>query len=72
MSWSRNVFSSNVETVSYDPETQEMTVTWTKGKNRVSVYEGVPEQVADEASRAFSVGQFLNAEIKPRYPHRYK
>lgn len=71
MSWTRNVFSSNAQSISYDPETQEMVVTWQRGKNRTSVYEGVPEKIADEASRAMSVGTFLNESVKPHYKHRY-
>lgn len=69
--WTRNVFSSNVNAISYDTESQEMTVTWTKGKNRTSIYEGVPEQVADEATRTISVGNFLRDNVRDRYSHRY-
>jgi hypothetical protein len=69
--WTRNVFSSHVESVSYDPDSQSMTITWKSGKRRTSVYEGVAEDVADEASRAASVGSFLREHVKGKHQHRY-
>ena len=71
MAWTRAVFSSHVSQITYDPETQQMTVTWSSGKRRTSVYEGVPEDVADQASRAASVGSFLRENVKGRHNHRY-
>jgi hypothetical protein len=70
MSWSRSVYSSMVSEVGYDTATQELLITWAKG-GKTSAYEGVPEDVAEACSRAPSVGQFVNSEIKDRYPHRY-
>jgi hypothetical protein len=70
MSWSRSVFSSNISEIGYDSEAGEMIVTWNSGK--VSAYADVPEDVADECSRAPSVGQFVNSQIKPFYGHRYR
>lgn len=67
--WEKDVYSSNVSSIGYDPETEQMFVTWTKGKR--SIYEGVPEDKAAECANAASVGSFLNAEIKPYYTHRY-
>jgi hypothetical protein len=69
MSWFRHVYSSNVSTIGYDPETKELSVTWTKGKQ--SIYSGVPEELAEQLVNAPSVGSMLNAEIKPYYAHRY-
>ena len=69
MSWSRDVFSSNVSTVGYDPETKELSVTWSKGKR--SIYSNVPEELAEQLANAPSVGSMLNSEIKPYYSHRY-
>ena len=69
MTWEKNVYSSNVSTIGYDAETQEMYVSWTKGKR--SIYSGVPESVAEEIATAPSVGQALNMNIKPYYGHRY-
>ncbi len=67
--WTENVFSSNVQSVGYDTETQELIVTWISGKR--SAYAGVPEETAVQLFKAASVGQMLNSEIKPRYSHRY-
>ena len=69
MSWSRDVFSSNVSTVGYDPETKDLTITWTKGKR--SIYSNVPEELAEQLANAPSVGSMLNSEIKLYYSHRY-
>lgn len=69
MSWSRSVFSSNVSEIGFDDEKHELLVTWNSGK--VSAYEGVTEEKADEIARAPSVGQALNMEIKPFFRHRY-
>jgi hypothetical protein len=67
--WSKSVYSSNVTEIGYDPETKEMSVTWTRGKR--SVYSGVPEELAEQLVNAPSVGSMLNEEIKPYYAHRY-
>ena len=67
--WSKPVYSSNVTEVSYDPETKELFITWSKGKR--SVYSGVPEELAEQLTNAASVGAMLNADIKPFYAHRY-
>ena len=69
MAWSKNVYSSMVSEVGYDDETQELLVTWTNGRR--SIYSGVPEGLADQLSRAPSVGQMLNSDIKGVFPHRY-
>ena len=69
MSWSRDVYSSNVQQVGYDPETQELSITWSKGKR--SIYSGVPEELAEQLANAPSVGSMLNEEIKPYFGHRY-
>jgi hypothetical protein len=67
----RSVFSSNVDSIAYNAETLELFVRWTRGR-KVSVYEGVPDDVADEAMRAYSVGNYIREEIKPNYRHRYQ
>jgi hypothetical protein len=69
MSWSKNVYSSMVSEIGYDDETQELLVTWTNGRR--SAYSGVPEGLADQLSRAPSVGGMINADIKGVFPHRY-
>lgn len=70
MIWSQNVFSSTVSEVGHDSDTGELLITWKSGK--VSAYQGVPEAKALEGANAPSVGQWVNAEIKPFYSHRYK
>lgn len=71
MSWSQSVFSSNVSEVAYDSDTGELLVTWAKS-GKVSAYQGVPEDVAQKLANAPSVGQMINAEIKPFYSHSYR
>lgn len=68
--WEVNVFSSMVSAVGYDDSTQELTITWAKSGRR-SIYSGVDEDTARALSKAPSVGQMMNSEIKPNYPHRY-
>ena len=67
--WTKSVYSSNVQEVGYDPETKELYITWTRGKQ--SIYSGVPEELAVDLSNAPSVGSMLNSEVKPFYAHRY-
>lgn len=69
MSWNKSVFSSNVVSVGWDSETSDLLVEWKSGKR--SAYAGVTEETALALSTAPSVGQMLNMEIKPNYPHRY-
>ena len=67
--WTKSVYSSNVQEVGYDPDTKELFITWTRGKQ--SIYSGVPEELAVDLSNAPSVGSMLNSEVKPFYAHRY-
>lgn len=67
MAWDQSVFSSNVQSVGWSEE--GMRVTWKNG--RVSLYEGVTEELAHQVANAPSVGQTINWEIKDRYSHRY-
>lgn len=67
--WSKPVYSSMVSEVGYNEETQELIITWKNGKR--SAYSGVPAEKAEELAGAPSVGQMVNMEIKPNYPHRY-
>lgn len=71
VSWSQAVYSSNVSEVAYDSGTNELLVTWAKS-GKVSAYQGVPEDVALKLANAPSVGQTINAEIKPYYSHSYR
>ena len=67
MAWEKSVFSSNVASIGWDEA--GMIVTWNSGRR--SLYEGVTEDDAMSIARAPSVGQALNMDIKPYYPHRY-
>ena len=67
-SWTQSVFSEMVSEVSYDPDTQEMTVAFKSGGEYI--YDGVPEEVATQLANAASVGRMLNSDIKGRYPYR--
>lgn len=68
MSWSKPVFSKMIAEVGWD-EDYGLIVTWKNGKK--SIYEGVAEELADELSRAPSVGTMFHNEIRDRYTHRY-
>lgn len=70
MPWTKSVFSTRVSEIAYDEETKELQVTWAKG-NKISVYEGVPEEVAVDLGNSFSVGSMIANEIIPNYKHRY-
>ncbi|MDE2099020.1 MAG: KTSC domain-containing protein [Patescibacteria group bacterium] len=67
--WSRNVYSSNVSEIAYDPDTHELFITWTRGKR--SIYSNVPEELAEQLVNAPSIGSMINTEIKGYYAHRY-
>lgn len=64
-----SVYSSNVQSIGYDPDTQELHVTWTSGKT--SVYTGVPAKLADEIPKSWSVGKAVKEQIVGQYPHKY-
>jgi KTSC domain len=70
MNWSRAVFSSMVSEVGYDSDANELLITWAKS-GKMSAYADVPESLAEACSKAPSVGQFVNTEIKPFFSHRY-
>lgn len=69
MSWMQPVFSSQCTEVGFNSETGDLLVTWKNNKR--SAYAGVGEDLALQVANAASVGQMLNSEIKPNYPHRY-
>ena len=69
MSWIQSVFSSHVESVGYDTDTNELLVTWQNG--RTSAYKDVSEELAFQVANAPSVGQALNSMVKNQYEHRY-
>lgn len=65
----KSVYSSHVDTVSYDDATSDLTVRWDTGK--VSVYAGVPANIAKEVMNSWSVGTALHNQVKGKYEHRY-
>ncbi len=69
MSWTQPVFSSQCTEVGYNSDTGDLIIVWKNGKR--SAYSGVGEDLALQVANAASVGQMLNAEIKPNYGHRY-
>lgn len=66
----RQVFSSWVTDIGYDPETQELHVNYAKGRRKSAVYHGVPEDVAARVMAAPSIGEALHAEIRGSYDHK--
>ena len=66
--WDKPVYSDMVASIGYNDETNELIVTFNKG--RKYVYAGVPEELAVQLANAPSVGQMMNSEIKPNYPAR--
>lgn len=65
----QEVYSSHVASVGYDPETRDLLVTWKGGKT--SAYAGVDPATANEVRNSWSVGEALNALVKPHHRHRY-
>ena len=63
-SWSRSVFSEMVSDVGWDPETEEILVTFKKG-GKTAAYKGFDEGTAEQLSKAPSVGGMFLSEIKP-------
>lgn len=64
-----SVYSSHVQAIGHDNDKQELHVRWNGGKT--SVYSGVPAAVADDVSKAWSVGKAVREQIIPNYQHKY-
>jgi hypothetical protein len=62
----RDVWSSCVKTVGYDRRSNDLNVVFHNGGQYA--YRGVPEDVYKDFIDTASYGQFLNREIKHRYP----
>lgn len=69
-SWSKDVYSKMAQTVSYNDETKELSVTFAKG-GKPAVYSGVPEELAVRLANTVSVGSMMHEEIIPYYPMHY-
>lgn len=63
------VYSSIVDRIDYDVASEELSVVWKKGK--LSIYSGVPEDVAQQVMNAPSIGSALYNSIIGVYEHRY-
>lgn len=66
----RQVFSSHVAALGYDPNTLELWVKFRTGKT--AVYMGVPSDVAKLVVDAPSVGTALNSFVKGKFAFGYK
>jgi hypothetical protein len=64
--WMKPVFSEMISEVGWDDETQELLVKFSKG-GKTAAYKGADEGVAEELSRAASVGSMFLKEIRPFY-----
>jgi hypothetical protein len=67
----RSVYSSHVDEIGYDPDTEELHVKYDTGKT--AVYEGVPLTVAAivQSGSVASIGKALHAHVRGKYGHRY-
>jgi hypothetical protein len=68
MSWSKTVYSTMVQEISWDSDNSELVITYNNGSRYA--YQGVDEGTALEGSKAPSVGQWVNTEIKGKYDYR--
>lgn len=57
----RQVFSSRVDSIGHDAETNELHVVWQRGKR--SVYQNVPTDLARQIMNSSSVGKALHEHI---------
>jgi hypothetical protein len=67
---SKQVHSSHVDKIGYDPDNQTLVVVYKTGKT--SVYQSVPQDIADQVMNSYSVGQALHNLVKGVYGHEYK
>lgn len=67
IAWMKNVYSSNLREVGYDPEANEMIVVFQKGGRYA--YPNVTEEQALQLANAPSAGSMFHAEFK-RLPFR--
>ncbi len=69
MQW-REVYSSSVNRIAYDPATQRLHVEWQRN-GKVSQYDNVPPEKADAVMNAWSVGKAVRELQKDEHPHSY-
>jgi len=65
MAWTKSVFSSMIDEISYDETRKVMAVKFSKGG--LYEYEGVSEDVAAALASAPSVGQMFLSDIRNSY-----
>lgn len=65
----RQVYSSHVDAVHYDPEQQQLRVRWQTGKT--SIYHDVPAEAGADLHNQPSIGEALKP-IKANYRHSYE
>lgn len=58
--------STNVQGAEYDPDTQQLTVSFLGGN--AGYYSSVPSEEADAFERAASPGSYVHAYLKTRFP----
>lgn len=65
----KQVNSSNIHSIGYDPDTSTLAVEFSSKK--VYLYRNVPQDLADTLNEAESVGKWFYNNIKnlPEYPH---
>lgn len=67
----KDVHSNMVEKIGYNDAAQELHVRWRR-TGKTSIYSDVPADVASQAMTAWSVGNFLNENVKGAYQHRFE
>lgn len=60
--------SKSVSKLEYSEDTKTLIITYTTGKRYE--YEGVPESVVTDMTKAESVGQYINQHIKGKYNYK--
>lgn len=66
----RSVYSSHLDAIGYDPDTQALHVRYKRG--RTGVFVGVPPDVAADVVNAASIGSALRARVRGKYEFRYQ
>ncbi len=67
----KDVLSENVGRIGYDEQSTELLVQWIPNGKTSAYGPGVPADIAEEVSKAWSVKGALNSQIIGKYPHRY-
>jgi hypothetical protein len=65
----RNVYSSHVDRIGYDPDSGELHVHWSNGST--GFYGGVPPEKARSVLTAPSIGQELHRVIRGQHEFSY-